>query len=648
MKSQQASAPKQTPLNLQELKRQVGITPFSERIQIDSDGYSGCPFHNGDSNKSFHIVQKESGVFIGTCFSECGKSFDAIDFVAKHDGIGTGEAIQKLKNIVSDNGEVPATILHKPKPATPMTAEQWAKSGRAVTDQDVAKLAASRPNSLTPTAATLNETGFRIATKGGNTYLVAPYRLGDTFYTLKARNLATKEFIQENPVSQKGLFNIDAVTPGCDVYVVESELDAAVLHANGHVAVSVINATQKAIELEVLKKLTTARRIFLVGDQDGAGQVCMTNIAALLPAEKVFRLSFADAKDVGELAKQSELMADFKETWEQLKADALASWVTHNIPFISQLPDKRQEWIIDRLLPRNGYLLVTAKFGATKSLSALCMGWGIESGTSVFGRKVSRKTPVLYVDRENPLQTINDRRSHLGIPENQIRYWGDWIDGMETPNLDDPRLAEFAVREQGVIIFDSLTDWLEGVSENDPSKMTEVARKFRRLARLGAGVIVLHHDNKNGVGYRGTTAIPAGSDMAIKLDKDELTKIVQIRTERFRMCDAWEIDIQYDFKAEPWTCTVLKDNQSTDSYKEKIADENETIRVILADHHERNKGAGISQAQLQSLLAAQEISKRRSPALLAAGTKSGQWRTEIGSRNAVLYFLNGWEPNGVI
>lgn len=633
--------------DLQELKKQVGITPFSQRIQLDSNGYSACPFHNGDSDKSFHIVQKENGAFIGTCFSECGKSFDAIEFVVKHDDVKTGEAIRKLVALVAENGEAPASVLHKPKPAAPMTAEAWVKAGRAVTDSDVAKLSASRPKSATPSAATLNALGFRMAEMHGRMFLAAPYRSGKTFYTVKARNIATKEFIQENSVSQKGLFNIDAVTAGCDVYIVESELDAAVLHENGYTAVSVINAKQSQIEPEVLKQLTKAYRIFLVGDQDAPGQICMDNLARLLPVEKTYRMSFDTAKDVGELAADKEmatLYGCFKEQWEALKVDATASWVAHNIPFVSELSSEPQKWVIYQLLPHGCYLLITGKFGGTKSLTALNLAKGIEAGGIILGRKVTGKTPVLYVDRENPRDVIGVRRAKLGIPDNQIRYWGDWIDGMETPNLDDPRLAEFAVREKGVIIFDSLTDWLEGESENDPSKMTEVSRKFRRLARLGAGVIVLHHDNKNGAGYRGSTAIPAGSDMAIKMAKNEMTNVIEIRTERFRMCAPWEMDIVYDFATDPWTCTVLKDRNAQDGYKQAAVDELETVEGVIATYHKEYDDKPVNQIQLIGLLKAAGISKDRALAMLAKGVREKKWAFKPGARNSVLYYLPGHEP----
>ena len=530
-----------------------------------------------------------------------------------------------------------------------MTAEKWATAGRQVTEADVARLAASRLGSATPSAATLNTMGFRIAEMGGNVFLAAPYRLGNTFYTVKARNLATKAFIQENSVSQKSLFNIDVVKPGCDVFVVESELDAGILHENGFVAVSVINAVQKQIELEVLKKLTTAHRIFLVGDQDAAGQICMDNIAKLLPPEKIYRISFNDAKDVGELAvviRGSEaLLGPFKEQWEVLKKDALASWVAHNIPFVSELENEPMQWVVDEILPYGGLVLMSGKYGAQKSLWALFMAAGIEAGTEVFGRKVLRKIPVLYIDRENPKQTIGERRIGMSIPDNAVRYWGDWLEKTDTPSLDDPRLAEFALREKSVIIFDSLQDWLEGANENDVSQMADVMRKFRRLARLGAGVILLHHADKYRSGYRGTTAIPASTDMALKAQKTD-DGILEIREERFRMCSSWEMDLKFHF-GEEYTYQVLRDESPDTRKKAETAGELEQVAGVLATHHEANGGKPMNQTQLVTMLKTLGVSKARALEMIAKGVREKKWTPKTGTKNAVLYSLNGWVAEAV-
>jgi hypothetical protein len=639
--------------DLQELKRQVGIRPFEQRLHFDDGGFSKCPFHNGDGDTTFHLKMTEDGAVIGTCFSECNKTFDAIDFVKKFDDVQTAEAIRKLAAMVGMHGEAPSTILHKPKPAVPMTAAVWEKINRPVTDADASTLAASRPNSVTPSAAMLNAMGFKSGEMHGKTYITAPYRLGDTFYTIKARNIVSKDFINENSVSQKGLFNIDAVTEGCDVYVVESELDAAVLHESGYIAVSVINAKQQQLEPEVLKKLLTASRIFLVGDQDAAGQICMDNIARLLPADKQYRMKLPN-KDVGELAKAAQqndvdafLLGDFKERWNAARKDSLASWVVLNIPFISDLSSEPQEWIVDRFLPMHGYLLISAKYGAQKSMVALLTAWGIEAGTAVLGRKVTRPVPVLYLDRENPQGTIGDRCKHLGVPANQIRYWGDWQPDEPVPQeIDDPRLIEFMVREHGVIIFDSLTDWLQGKDENNCSEMTVFALKFRRLARLGSGVIVLHHENKAGT-VRGSTSIPAGSDMAMKMSKNDVTNIVTIQSERFRMCADWELQFKIDFHGARWLVEIIKDQSKTDTYKKQSASDIAKASAILADYHSKNNGAAMTQTQFLKMLHIVGISKDKGNALLTAGKNhepTPLWTATPsgGKGNAILFRLFDW------
>ncbi len=301
--------------NYAELKQRAGVVPFARRLQL-TDDFSSCPFHDGDGEKAFHVMAKDDGSVIGTCFSLCGgkdgfKTWDAISFVKDFDKVSFLGAVRRIDaEIIGGYGDV---VLQRRKSQVPMTVEVWNTRGRPVTSQDVARLAASRPHSATPSAETLNVLGFKTTSSD---FLVCAYRLGDKFYTVKGRRLTKKDFLQENAVSQRGLFNIDAVIAGCDVYIVESELDVAILHEHGFIAVSVISASQKFIELEVLEELKTARRIFLIGDNDAAGIQCMKAIADRLPPEKVYWVPLAGVKDVG------ECKSDFWKTFQVVAATA--------------------------------------------------------------------------------------------------------------------------------------------------------------------------------------------------------------------------------------------------------------------------------------------------------------------------------------
>jgi hypothetical protein len=114
--------------------------------------------------------------------------------------------------------------------------------------------------------------------------------------------------------------------------------------------------------------------------------------------------------------------------------------------------------------------------------------------------------------------------------------------------------------------------------------------------------------------------------MAIKMEKDDLTGVVKIRTERFRMCKSWEIDIQYDFNSDPWTCRVLKDQTVGEAHKEKVADEIETVKAALASYHEDNSGEGVSRIQIVSLLKTVGIGRVKAEKTLEMGAKSGKWK----------------------
>ena len=166
----------------------------------------------------------------------------------------------------------------------------------------------------------------------------------------------------------------------------------------------------------------------------------------------------------------------------------------------------------------------------------------------------------------------------MGILGNQdFIYWTDTHAGEPTPEIDDPRLMEFARRENGLIVFDSLQDWYGDENENDNSAMVKLLGKFRKLARAGAGVLLLHHKNAAGERARGGTSITNLTDMAIKAGKREgESNVVELREERFRMCEAWEIDVKAHWTVEMpegrikhYQLQVLRDQLASDVLNDK-------------------------------------------------------------------------------
>ena len=108
------------------------------------------------------------------------------------------------------------------------------------------------------------------------------------------------------------------------------------------------------------------------------------------------------------------------------------------------------------------------------------------------------------------------------------------------------------------------------------------------------------------------------------------------------MCAEWELEIKFHF-GESYTCEVLSDKTSETKRKDEAQTEVKAVKAILANYHEDNQGAGVSQTQLLSLLVSAGIGGRpRARSVIAQGINK-HWNCKPGNRNAVLYYLIGWK-----
>ena len=225
-----------------------------------------------------------------------------------------------------------------------------------------------------------------------------------------------------------------------------------------------------------------------------------------------------------------------------------------------------------------------------KSLTGMYLAKAIAGASNTFlGRKIPRSLPVMYLDRENPEGEVSKRARLMGIMGmRDFQYWGDFNPAGFTPEVDDPRLLEFAHRRKGLIIFDSLQDWYGDASEIDNTAMVKLMGQFRRLARAGAGVLILHHQSKQSKRDRdkegrGGTAIDSSTDMAIAASKSESDpNVIELRESRFRMCGGWEIDFQAHWRTgdthgdrEFYQLELLRDEETRDVVKRQGADSRE-------------------------------------------------------------------------
>lgn len=195
-----------------------------------------------------------------------------------------------------------------------------------------------------------------------------------------------------------------------------------------------------------------------------------------------------------------------------------------NIAGITDLPsvwdlDATIKWLIDGMIPRGSVTLISAESGTGKTWLAYGIAGAVTHRLAFAGCEVTQ-TPVVYLDGENPLYVAKRNLKDLGIPATpNLRIWGGWNDD-PPPGPDDERIIRF-VRESDpkpFLIWDSLVAFNPG-DEQSSTEVRAFMDKFRRLAHLGATVIVLHHTGKSSTSkqYRGSTDIKASVDMAYVL-----------------------------------------------------------------------------------------------------------------------------------
>ncbi len=615
---------------LEQLKRSVGRGPFDARVKFTAD-YCACPFHQSETQKSMHLEKKSDGAYIATCFSECAKSWNTIDFVMAFDKLDFRGALDKLRGKSATDVPGQTTTGEKLKPKR-MTEAEWQKWGRPVTPDDITQFAASRKD-YTASFETWRNLDCRV--KDG--WIGFPYKYTDrdneiAFDLIKKRPLDRKDFDMENAAATNGLFNLDSVNilEGGDAFVLEGEPDVCTMIDAGYTtSVSPTTGGQKKFSAYAISTLSCATRIFLIGDQavgdETTGPKCMDTLQKLLPLYKTYRVRFDDAKDVSELRRKCGNVENLRARIQELIEDSLEPWVSKNIPNVCDLSTDDVKWTVDRMFPYGGLSIVCGKQGAMKSLSALFFADAATKNgeRSFLGRAILEKTPILYIDRENSEGEAGRRAKKIGIlAEQGIHYWGDWMHREPTPKPDDVRLFEFAERSKGLIVFDSLQDWYDGRNENSNTDMMELMRQFQKLARVGAGVLVLHHDSKFGEeGYRGATSITAVPEMCFSAKKNTEKDLIELREIRFRCTQSYEIDFRVNFanSSEQPDCIAFEPDYSIELLRDQLTHE------VISEKKAAKRSKSDAMAEENSKIVA--LIEQDST------TKPGQIATEVGHEN---------------
>jgi hypothetical protein len=259
-----------------------------------------------------------------------------------------------------------------------------------------------------------------------------------------------------------------------------------------------------------------------------------------------------------------------KEFIELLRRSRLAqpadSWLSQHAETPHSMKASADDWLVDRMIRRRGLTIFAAEQGSFKSLLALFLSQSLMKsshnlfgGGKFLGRQVrtnfddadKRPLRIYYIDLDSPKSLTQKNCLRIGIDEKSndgtFKVLGAYSDD-PIVTMDDHRLVEAAKRERAFFIFDTLSKVFEGLDENNPTDANSIMSKATRLAYASEGVLILHHDAKDGKhGYRGSTPIVAVPDMSFRLSREKGDNVAVLTDIRFKDVESYRIKFEINF-----------------------------------------------------------------------------------------------------
>ena len=297
---------------------------------------------------------------------------------------------------------------------------------------------------------------------------------------------------------------------------------------------------------------------------------------------------------------------------------------------VSALPsvwdlDAKVEWLVPDMIPRASVNLISAESGTGKTWLAYAVAGAVAHGAAFIGR-AAQPAPVLYLDGENPLYVVKRNLGDLGIAATEnLRIWGGW-NTEPPPRPDDQRVLRFAAEDpKPLLIWDSLVEFARA-DEQSSTEMREFMKHFRRLAHLGATVVVLHHTGKSAGSkeYRGSSDIKAAVDVAyVVTGKPLYGKLHRLELEPFKSRIAPGQKFAMEFTEGRGFVALAAPKV------EPREDPEHVVRQIVMEHPQSNA------SQIKALVKPLGVSKNQVDAVLG----NGEYSIEAGKGAAKLYSL---------
>ena len=284
------------------------------------------------------------------------------------------------------------------------------------------------------------------------------------------------------------------------------------------------------------------KKVIIIPDNDDAGRKHALQVARSLKgiAESLKIVELQDLPEKGDIsdwiqARQAEgkepesikaelielvkSTVEWTESVESKEPDLLSSLLKWND--ILNL-DVQTEYLLDKLIPKGSITMLFGRGGIGKTSLCLQIARSISEGLP-YGDLKTIRTPVYYIDFENPLSVLKQRAESIGNADN-LYVW-HLSNNPQPPRLDTTGWELYKQLPVGLIVFDTLRA-SHLADENNSQDMAVVISRLKELREAGFTILLLHHTPKGNEGiYKGSTALLDLVDHCLSIEeiKDEDT-----------------------------------------------------------------------------------------------------------------------------
>jgi len=302
------------------------------------------------------------------------------------------------------------------------------------------------------------------------------------------------------------------------------------------------------------------------------------------------------------------------------------------------------DWLIDGWFPLASLVMIYGTPGSFKSFVVFDQACHIASGLKWCGLPTLNGL-VCYIAAEDIGGYIYRQRAWSAIngelSEEHMRYYPAPLNLLHTRAVDSA--VDWALKAKPrFVVVDTLRRSTPGANENDTQAMgtaLDAADRIRQVS--GATVALVHHADKSGGGYRGSSSLGGDTDTILRLTATGMRVKMTQEKQKNAARDDMElrmqvVDLGTDSRGRPISSLVPQPSQGAtvaDLAKEEIATRDAVLEAVRA--HDGESSAAIIKAVGENV-----VKRSRGYQLLSELERSGAISSEDGTNKTKLWFAN--------